>query len=73
MVLQYGRVQEDLFMAYFLKKTLNKTGAYLQIYSSFYYPVRGILLTNLTRQSDMSMSRKKNGIDDPNCLLFEGS
>ena len=28
-------------MAYFLKKTNNKKGTYLQIYSSFYDPQRG--------------------------------
>ena len=28
-------------MAYFLKKTNNKKGTYLQIYSSFYDPERG--------------------------------
>ena len=28
-------------MAYFLKKTINKKGTYLQIYSSFYDPERG--------------------------------
>ena len=36
MVLYYKRVT---FMAYFLKKTNNKKGTYLQIYSSFYDPI----------------------------------
>ncbi|WP_102341892.1 IS1634 family transposase [Galactobacillus timonensis] len=52
-------------MAYFLKKTLNKKGTYLQIYSSFYDPVRGHTAHRSYKAIGYVDELKKNGIDDP--------
>ena len=41
-------------MAYFLKKTTNKKGVYLQIYESFYDPERG----HTAREFDSSIIKK---------------
>lgn len=52
-------------MAYFLKKTLNKKGTYLQIYSSFYDPMRGHTAHKSYKAIGYVDELKKNGIDDP--------
>ena len=51
MVLYYKRVT---FMAYFLKKTNNKKGTYLQIYSSFYDPERRHTAVSYTHLKDLT-------------------
>lgn len=78
MVLYYMRV---IFVAYFLKKTNNKKGTYLQIYESYYDPERkgGLIAlisllgmstscrqVVLTTQSLFSVMKSKNSIRNTN-------
>jgi transposase len=53
------------FMAYFLKKTNNKKGTYLQIYSSFYDPERGHTAHKSYKPIGYVHELKAKGIDDP--------
>lgn len=62
MVLYYKRVT---FMAYFLKKTNNKKGTYLQIYSSFYDPERGHTAHKAYKPIGYVHELQEKGIDDP--------
>lgn len=62
MVLYY---REVIFMAYFLKKTNNKKGTYLQIYSSFYDPERGHTAHKSYKPIGYVHELQANGIDDP--------
>ena len=52
-------------MAYFLKKTLNKKGIYLQIYESFYEPVRGHTAHRSVKPIGYVDELINNGIEDP--------
>ena len=52
-------------MAYFLKKTINKKGTYLQIYSSFYDPERGHTAHKAYRPVGYVHELQAKGIDDP--------
>lgn len=52
-------------MAYFLKKTNNKKGTYLQIYSSFYDPERGHTAHKSYRPIGYVHELQAKGIDDP--------
>ena len=52
-------------MAYFLKKTNNKKGTYLQIYSSFYDPERGHTAHKAYKPLGYVHELQKKGIDDP--------
>lgn len=62
MVLYCKRV---IFMAYFLKKTTNKKGTYLQIYFSFYDPERGHTAHKAYRPVGYVHELQAKGIDDP--------
>lgn len=62
MVLYYKRVT---FMAYFLKKTNNKKGIYLQIYESFYDPDRGHTAHKSYKPIGYVHELQAQGIDDP--------
>ena len=62
MVLYYKGVT---FMAYFLKKTNNKKGTYLQIYSSFYDPERGHTAHKAYKPIGYVHELQAKGIDDP--------
>ena len=62
MVLYYKGV---VFMAYFLKKTNNKKGTYLQIYSSFYDPERGHTAHKAYKPIGYVHELQAKGIDDP--------
>lgn len=62
MVLYYKRVT---FVAYFLKKTINKKGTYLQIYSSFYDPERGHTAHKAYKPVGYVHELQAKGIDDP--------
>lgn len=62
MVLYY---REVIFMAYFLKKTTNKKGLYLQIYESFYDPERGHTAHKSFKPIGYVHELQANGIDDP--------
>ena len=62
MVLQYEWV---IFMAYFLKKTNNKKGTYLQIYSSFYDPERGHTAHKSYKPIGYVHELQAKGINDP--------
>lgn len=62
MVLYYKRVT---IMAYFLKKTNNKKGTYLQIYSSFYDPERGHTAHKAYKPIGYVHELQAKGIDDP--------
>ena len=62
MVLYYKRVT---FMAYFLKKTNNKKGTYLQIYESFYDPDRGHTAHKSYKPIGYVHELQAQGIDDP--------
>ena len=55
-------------MAYFLKKTNNKKGTYLQIYSSFYDPERGHTAHKAYKPIGYVHELQAKGIDDP--ILF---
>lgn len=52
-------------MAYFLKKTNNKKGTYLQIYSSFYDPERGHTAHKAYKPIGYVHELQSKGIDDP--------
>lgn len=52
-------------MAYFLKKTINKKGTYLQIYYSFYDPERGHTAHKAYRPVGYVHELQAKGIDDP--------
>ena len=52
-------------MAYFLKKTNNKKGTYLQIYSSFYDPERGHTAHKSYRPIGYVHELQAKGIEDP--------
>lgn len=52
-------------MAYFLKKTNNKKGTYLQIYSSFYDPERGHTAHKAYKPIGYVHELQNKGIDDP--------
>lgn len=52
-------------MAYFLKKTKNKKGIYLQIYESFYDPDRGHTAHKSYKSIGYLHELVKQGIDDP--------
>lgn len=52
-------------MAYFLKKTNNKKGTYLQIYSSFYDPERGHTAHKAYKPIGYVHELQEKGIDDP--------
>lgn len=52
-------------MAYFLKKTFNKKGTYLQIYESFYDPARGHTAHKSYRPIGYVHELQAKGIDDP--------
>lgn len=62
MVLYCKRVT---FMAFFLKKTINKKGTYLQIYSSFYDPERGHTAHKAYKPVGYVHELQAKGIDDP--------
>lgn len=52
-------------MAYFLKKTNNKKGTYLQIYSSFYDPQRGHTAHKAYKPIGYVHELQTKGIEDP--------
>lgn len=52
-------------MSYFLKKTRNKKGTYLQIYSSFYSPVRLQTVHKSYKPIGYVHELEEQGIDDP--------
>lgn len=52
-------------MAYFLKKTINKKGTYLQIYSSFYDPERGHTAHKAYKPVGYVHELQEKGIEDP--------
>lgn len=52
-------------MAYFLKKTNNKKGTYLQIYSSFYDPERGHTAHKAYKPIGYVHELQTKGIADP--------
>ncbi|MFW5651779.1 MAG: hypothetical protein ACOCNC_10455 [Acetivibrio ethanolgignens] len=52
-------------MAYFLKKTNNKKGTYLQIHSSFYDPERGHTAHKAYKPVGYVHELQTKGIDDP--------
>lgn len=52
-------------MAYFLKKTNNKKGTYLQIYNSFYDPERGYAAHKSYKALGYVHELQESGIDDP--------
>lgn len=54
-----------IFLAYFLKKTNNKKGTYLQIYESYYDPVRKCGAHRSYRPIGYIHELCKSGIDDP--------
>lgn len=62
MVLYYMRV---IFVAYFLKKTNNKKGTYLQIYESYYDPERKRGAHRSYKPIGYVHELQAGGIDDP--------
>ena len=52
-------------MAYFLKKSRNKKGLYLQIYESFWDPERGHTAHRSVRAVGYEHELRESGIDDP--------
>ena len=58
-------LDEVIFMAYFLKKTNNKKGTYLQIYESFYDPERGHTAHKSYKPIGYVHELQEKGIDDP--------
>lgn len=54
-----------IVMAYFLKKTINKKGTYLQIYSSFYDPERGHTAHKSYKPLGYVHELQAKGIPDP--------
>lgn len=65
MVLWCYNIGEVIFMAYFLKKTNNKKGTYLQIYSSFYDPERGHTAHKSFKPIGYVHELQEKGIADP--------
>ena len=65
MVLWCYNVGEVIIMAYFLKKTNNKKGTYLQIYSSFYDPERGHTAHKAYKPLGYVHELQEKGIADP--------
>ena len=65
MVLWCYNIGEVIFMAYFLKKTNNKKGTYLQIYSSFYDPERGHTAHKSFKPIGYVHELQEKGITDP--------
>ena len=62
MVLSIDRGTE---MAYFLKKSRNKKGLYLQIYESHWDPERGHTVNRSVRALGYEHELRESGIDDP--------
>ena len=60
-------------MAYFLKKTNNKKGTYLQIYSSFYDPERRHTAHKAYKPIGYVHELQAKGIDDPISFYKEES
>ena len=58
-------------MAYFLKKTKNKKGLYLQIYESFYDPERGHTVHKSLKPIGYFHELQEKGIEDPIALYQE--
>lgn len=58
-------------MAYFIKKTNNKKGTYLQIYSSFYDPERGHTAHKSYRPIGYVHELQAKGIEDPIAFFKE--
>lgn len=56
---------KELKMAYFLKKTKNKKGLYLQIYESHWDASRGHTVNKSVRALGYEHELKEKGIDDP--------
>ena len=54
-----------IFIAYFLKKTKNKKGLYLQIYESFYDSERGHTAHKSYKPIGYVHELQAKGIDDP--------
>jgi hypothetical protein len=52
-------------MAYFLKKTRNKKGLYLQVYESHWDPGRGHTVNRSVRAIGYERELRESGIDDP--------
>ena len=52
-------------MAYFLKKTRNKKGLYLQVYESHWDPGRGHTVNRSVRAIGYEHELRESGIDDP--------
>ena len=52
-------------MAYFLKRTKNKKGLYLQIYESFWDPQRGHTAHRSVRAVGYEHELRESGIEDP--------
>lgn len=65
MVLWCYTIRGCIFMAYFLKKTKNKKGLYLQIYESFYDPERGHTAHKSYKPIGYVHELQAKGIDDP--------
>lgn len=68
MVLYYKRVT---FMAYFLKKTNNKKGTYLQIYESYYDPERKGGAHRSYKPLGYVHELQQSGVDDPIAFYSE--
>lgn len=58
-------MERVIFMAYFLKKTKNKKGTYLQIYESFYDPQRKTGAHRSYKPIGYVHELQQNGLDDP--------
>ena len=58
-------------MAYFLKKTKNKKGTYLQIYESYYDPVRKGGAHRSYKPIGYVHELQADGIDDPIAVFGE--
>ena len=58
-------------MAYFLKKTKNKKGTYLQIYESYYDPVRKAGAHRSYKPIGYVHELQADGIDDPISVFGE--
>ena len=52
-------------MAYFLKRTKNKKGLYLQIYESHWDPQRGHTAQSSVRALGYEHELRESGIEDP--------
>lgn len=64
-------MEEGDFMAYFLKKTMNKKGTYLQIYESYYDPQRKGGAHHSYKPIGYVHELMENGIDDPIAFYTE--